>query len=221
MGRSQLLKDIVGGKEELENILLRLKIIVSDFDNSEINDWIKGELEGYDNTSNLPHYRIVTGVPKGHFLVNSQVHYKDSYVPVERLLDAEAVKNIKKVTVRDSIGTIYTFINRNNRSHYGKLIPTSYCHSISTHKIQVASMNIQVPINLISKIISIVRSKLVEVVMELEKEFENLDELDISSQIEERPSKIEKIIYNIEKIIFDDSIKVGDRNKFQDSTLGN
>lgn len=45
MARSQLLKDIVNGKENMESILLRLKVILSDLDSQPIIEWVNGELE--------------------------------------------------------------------------------------------------------------------------------------------------------------------------------
>ncbi|WP_257149697.1 hypothetical protein [Bacillus cereus] len=53
--------------------------------------------------------------------------------------------------------------------------------------------------------------------MELEKQYENLDELDIKSQVEEDKHKKEKVIFNIENIIFDGSIKMGNNNKIKRS----
>ncbi|WP_269800869.1 AbiTii domain-containing protein [Bacillus sp. SN10] len=49
MARSQLLKDVVSGQASLENILLRLKVILSDLDNDLTMSWIQGELHGYDS----------------------------------------------------------------------------------------------------------------------------------------------------------------------------
>jgi hypothetical protein len=56
--------------------------------------------------------------------------------------------------------------------------------------------------------------------MELEKQFDDLDQLDIKSQVEEDFSKKEQAIYNIEKIIYEGAITVGDKNKFNKTILG-
>lgn len=61
MARSQLLKDLVNGQETLENILLRLKVILSDLDNELIMNWIQGELQGFDTKEDIPTYRIKKG----------------------------------------------------------------------------------------------------------------------------------------------------------------
>ena len=53
--------------------------------------------------------------------------------------------------------------------------------------IQIINMTIEISFNLLDNIKSTVRSKLVDIVMELEKEFDNLDDYDLSSQVEEDP----------------------------------
>ena len=220
MARSQLLKDIVIGKEDIENVLLRLKIILSDLENTPINTWVKGELEGYTGIENLPPYRISKGKPTGTFIVNYSFQYTNDYVPLEHLISREQIDDLRTVHITDSIGTLSKLITGDGKSNYGKAIPTSYCYAISTEELQVANMKIEIPSNKINGIISIVRSKLVDVVMELEKEFENLDDLDISSQVKESPEKADKIVYNIEKIIFEETIKIGDKNKIKSSRFG-
>lgn len=219
MARSQLLKDIVTGKEDIESVLLRLKVILSDLNNDSINEWVKSELEGYDEDSILPSYRVVEGNPKGTFVVNYRTQNTNSYIPLDHLLKREEIKELTTVKITDNIGTLYKVLSKEG-NEYGKLIPTSYCYSISIPTLQILSMIIEVPQNILSGVTSSMKSKLVDIVMELEKEFENLDELDISSQIKEKPGKAEQITYNVEKIIFDGSIKLGDGNKVKNSGIG-
>lgn len=220
MARSQLLKDIVTGKDDIENILLRLKIILSDLHNDSINSWVKCELEGYNEESFLPPDRIVTGNPKGTYVINYRAQYSDSYIPLEHLLKKEEIQDITTVNITDSIGTLYKILS-NEEGGYGKLIPTAYCHAISIPTLQILNMTIDIPHNILNGVAARTRSKLVDIVMELEKDFENLDDLDISTQIKENPEKAVQTTYNVEKIIFDSSIKLGDKNKVKRSGIGN
>lgn len=219
MARSQLLKDIVSGKEDIENVLLRLKIILSDLNNSAIDSWLKGELEGYTDNSKLPPYRIVKGKPIGTFIVNFNNQNTNAYIPLEHLLTHENIDKLTIVNITDSIGTLYKVLS-NEKNTYGRVIPTSFCYDISIPTLQILNMTMVVPNNILNGITSSIRAKLVDVVMELEKEFENLDELDLSSQIIESPEKAEQIIINVERIIYDHSIEVGDGNRIKKSGIG-
>lgn len=221
MSRSQLLKDLVSSTTSIENILLRLKIILSDLDNETIMNWVNGELEGYKEKENLPNYRILTGSPMGTFIVNRKFKYTDAQVPLESLLPNDLVGEIKTLHVHDGIATVQTILNGDNRDKYAKQIPTSFCHSISRDGLQIAGMNVMIPSNQLEGIVSHVKSKLVNIIMELERQFENLDDLDIRPQLGNDTSKKAQMIYNIEKIIYEGSIEMGDKNKIKNSKLGN
>ncbi|MGH1092688.1 hypothetical protein ACQVUB_24575 [Bacillus mycoides] len=216
MARSQLLKDLVNGQETLENILLRLKVILSDLDNELIMNWIQGELQGFDTKEDIPTYRIIKGAPVGTFFVNYSTKYTNAQVPLEALIPQERIDQLTKMYINDSINTLQEAIDKD----YAKVIPTALCHAISTEELQIAGMSIKCPSNVLSKIVANVKSKLVDVILELEKQYENLDDLDIKSQVEMDENKKEQVIFNIENIIFDESIKMGDQNKVTGSKLG-
>jgi hypothetical protein len=80
-------------------------------------------------------------------------------------------------------------------------------------------MAAKVSLNQLSGIISNIKSKLIDIVLELEKDFDDLDSLDISTQLD----KIDKtqLTININNIVFDESIKIGDKNKVKKSPIGN
>lgn len=220
MARSQLLKDLVGGNVSIENILLRLKVILADLDNELIMNWVNGELQGYKDTNDVPKYRILRGTPIGTYLVNFTFKYTDAQVPLDTLLPQDLIDPLITLELRDSIAALQNILNGEGRDNFAKLIPTSICHGISKGELQIAGMKIRYGSNQLDGVISAVKSKLLEVVMELEKEYDNLDDLDIKSQVEQDSSKREQVIYNIEQIIYEGSIEIGDKNKFSKSKLG-
>jgi len=219
MARSQLLRDTVSGKESIENILLRLKVILSDLDNESIMNWVNGELEGYKDKDNIPPYRIFKGIITGTYWLNDTIKYTNQPVPLEFLIPKEKIEEIRTIKMKVSIAAIQNMLQGENKEKFGTVIPTAYCHSISTDDFQIAGMRLNFASNQLDGIVSRVKSKLVEVIMELETEFQNLDELDIRTQIEEKKSA-KQVIYNIENIIYDESIKVGDKNKMNKSRVG-
>ncbi|MDF9845395.1 MULTISPECIES: hypothetical protein [unclassified Paenibacillus] len=221
MSRSQLLKDLVGGKTSIESILMRLKIIMNDLNNDVIINWINGEFEGYNEKSEIPSYRVLKGVPTGTFMVNQSFTYKNSPVPLESLITKDQIDKISTVHIRDGIASIESILSGENRENFAKQVPTAFCHSISNIDLQIAGMIVKISSNQIEGIVSQVKSKLADIIMELEKTFDNLDELDIRPQLNDDVEKKEQVIYNIEKIIYGDSIEVGDKNKINKSRFGN
>ncbi|MEK3658875.1 hypothetical protein NSQ29_04895 [Paenibacillus sp. FSL F4-0236] len=220
MARSQLLKDLVGSNADLESVLTRLKIILTDIDNELLMNWIDGELRGYTENHELPGYRTISGVIIGTYVINYRTQYTNSEVPLELLLSQEMVDEIKVVNITDGIASIQKLLNGESRDRYAKQIPTAFCHKISKGTFQIAQMRVNIPSNNVEGIVANVKSKLVDVVMELEKQFDNLDDLDIKSQVEEDQIKREQVIYNIGQIVYEGSVEIGDGNKIKKSGIG-
>ncbi|WP_117170582.1 hypothetical protein [Paraliobacillus sediminis] len=220
MARSKLLGDVLDPSVNIENILFRLKVILSDLNNSYIDRWIRGELEGYKEVDELPEYRKTEGVVMGTFFVNNSVKYTNSNVPLEILIDSQKIKGIKTLHFHDSINSIQEHVNRDDNSTFEKIIPTAFCHHISSYSLQIGSMKVKASHTVFSGIISSVKSKLVEIIMELEKQFDNIDDLDISPQLDSHKVDTKEVTYNIEKIIFGDPISIGDGNRIEKSDIG-
>jgi hypothetical protein len=219
MSRSQLLIDLVGGKKDLESILLRLKVILSDLENDSLMKWIDGELKGYA-LDDVPDYRILKGVPKGNYIVNGIVQHTNANVPLLSLIDYSDYENLIRLKLTNNIASIQNIVGRDKNDSLSKVIPADYYHSISTYSLQITSLNIQFSLLQLDEVTSCVKHKLVEIIMELEKKFEKLDELDIQSQIEADPAKKEVITNKIINIIYDESITIGSGNKISKSEIG-
>lgn len=190
-----------------------MKIILSDLDNQAIMRWVNGELQGYKEVEYIPEYRIFKGSPTGTFLVNYKFKYTNAAVPIHSLLNLDEINKLITLNITDSIAVIQTILNGENRNNYGRVIFTSYCHAIPVETLQIASMRIMLSTNHLDGIVSFVKSKLVEVIMELERQFTNLDDLDIKTQIEKDKQKKEQVIYNIGEIIYKGSIEIGVKTK--------
>ena len=126
MARSQLLKDIVSGKENMESILLRLKVILSDLDSQPIIEWVNGELEGYKGkTDILPEYRVLKGTPIGTYIVNYNAKYTNAQVPLTLLIkDNEVYDNVITLHVIESFSAIQNMLNKEDRENISKMIDT-------------------------------------------------------------------------------------------------
>ena len=221
LGKSNLLKDLVNGTSTLENILLRLKVIFTDLEDEKILEWIDGEIRGYSE-QNLPQYRILTGQPMGTYIVNMRGKYTNSLVPLRPLISEETFEELCRVEITDGLVALENILNSDNRDNFNKMVPTEFCHGISTKALQILQMGIKISSIQLDSIILNAKVRLTEVIMTLEKSFDNIDELDISTQIEERPKEVQGVIYNIQSIVFGDTmeVEIGDRNRIDGSKIG-
>ncbi|MEK5217727.1 AbiTii domain-containing protein [Psychrobacillus sp. FSL H8-0487] len=223
MARSKLLTDLVSGSTSLENILLRLKVILSDLEDKKITEWLSGELEGYKEET-VPSYRILKGSPRGTYIVNNNYHYTDARVPLGSTgtLNDEAIDKLITMKYTDGLNVIQNILSSEDRNNLKMSISTDYCYRISTVNLQILNMSINFSSNQLDGIVSSVKAKLVDIIMMLEKTFENIDALDITSQIDENPQKTQQVIYNLQNIVYGDStdVEIGNGNKISGSKIG-
>lgn len=190
MARSNLLKDVISNSVSLETILLRLKVILSDLEDTSILEWIDGEIKGYKANDTVPTYRVIEGRPIGTFLVNQSAKYTNALVPLNfTKLPEEYIQEMLTINIRDGISTIEKNLNSENRDQLGRPIPTEICHSISSPQLQIVAMDVMFAANDFENIITYVKNKVVDIILTLEKNIsiEAIDSLDISTSIDKTP----------------------------------
>lgn len=219
MGYSRLTKDLASSNVDLESVFFRLRIILNDIDDIDLMEWIKGEMSGYEDYNKLPDYRILHGEPIGTFFTDPRVKHSNVNVPVETILNSKEIDNIKKIALYMSISNIQRVLNSEERDSLSIQIPTAYCHSISTQQLQIIKMNIPISSVQLGDIISKVKNKLLQIILELEKRFDGLDDLDISFQLKNDEEK-QKLSSKFNQIVNNNYIEIGDGNKISNSEIG-
>lgn len=218
MAKSQLLKDSVSIDTPLETILFRLKVILDDLDDSVISAWVKSEVEGYEDKEMLPPYRILNGRIMGTYLANGQFMIKNAEIPLLTVLPEEEVNTWRTLHITNEISSLEKSLQANSGG-LSKSIPTEFCHLISTPDMQIVEMATIANVTQVNRIVSKVRSKIIDIILELEKKFVNLDDMDIRSQLEFNDIDRQQIIFHLGNIIYEGSIEIGDKNKINKSTI--
>lgn len=200
MAKSQLIKDIAIKKISLEEGLQRLLIISSDLGNDELKNWLVGELNGYSNKAELPEYRknigshiIYSGI-NGSFKVKN-VTLPNYYLPekfseiVEQTPFRTSIRGIEKVLKKDGpVGEDLTMLSDSVYKKTG-----IQCYRIFKEYSRVS----------IEEIISNVKNKLILLLLDLEREFGNLDNLDIDTK-DITIDKSRKVEESMKRIFYDD-----------------
>ncbi|MCY8489349.1 hypothetical protein [Bacillus atrophaeus] len=219
MARSQILKDLVSGDYNLESVLLRLKIILSDLENEAINNWIDSEIQGYESIEDVPSYRILDGQPIGTFILGNLHHglkHTNAQIPIGHL-PKDIKDELLTLHLTDGLLGIKSLLK--SEGTIAKSVPTEFCHRISNERMLVTGMNIVFSKNQIQGVIASIKNKLMNILLKIEKEFGNLDSLDTFAE-ETDTQALQNIEQYIINVIFDKSIKIGDHNKIKSSNIG-
>ena len=123
------------------------------------------------------------------------------------------------VPVLDGVRTIEKYANNALGQEYGKDLTWASSLVYKFSGIQCYSIKQVVPINHFENIINSLKTKLIKILIEIEKAYGCVDELDINTD-EKNSDEIKEINATINNYIYvDKSVKIGDKNKFEESDI--
>ena len=221
MTKSNVIKNLAENTISVETALNRLLVISVDINNSELHEWAKHELLGYDTLEKLPDYREKTSQYIEYSGVTGNFQVTNAPLPLS-LFPEKYHKNITTVNFVEGIATIEQNANNVSRAHY-ILDLTQYAGIIAeetSDKIQCASISLVIPKSYYQEILNNVKTRLIEIFIRLEKEFGNLDSLDIDTtgRSKGEVNKINKQI-NV-NIHTENSPTIGDNNHISKNQVG-
>ncbi|RWI90549.1 MAG: hypothetical protein EOR22_23705 [Mesorhizobium sp.] len=158
---------VLSDDTELSSILLRLRFLASRLGSEPLEDWVKYETSGYPPGVDVPAYRIVAVSFKGTFSGPFNSGIQNAPIP-PHLIEKYASESWTRHRVRESIAGVEELaksetlgINASNLMLLlqGKIYPDWACNSISG-EISVVAMK---------EIKQVVRSRVLDLTIELEK----------------------------------------------------
>lgn len=228
MAKSQIIKELANGNVDTQTALKRTKVLLQEFDDKKILEWINCEIEGYPSTDNLPEYRKISGQLYGTYFKGSMAsHMTYNHVPLPLGdMPSDDIKLLLTTNITQGIEALNCMIaeseKKDNRG-LSKVVPADYYPIIATYNndpymiIVTATVELNMP--QIRNIFPKVENKLLDILRYLEKQFGNLDELDIDVESKSK-KELEEIVNHISVIIYNDqSVTIGDNNKIKDSNI--
>lgn len=228
MAKSKIIKDIANGTTDTQTALKRTKVLLQELNNSDLLQWINYEIEGYPDGAILPQYRVINGQLYGSYIKGSMAaHMKCSHVPIPLGNFSDEVKRkILTAEITQGISALKTILEdnkHNDQSGLMKPIPPEWYSQIALANndpyMILSSAYVLLNMPEIMNIFPKVENKLLDILSYLEKQFGNLDDLDIDidSKSDEEIKNITNEIYVL--IYNDKSITLGDNNKIKDAEI--
>jgi hypothetical protein len=162
--------------KSLEQALLQTKVLAYQLDNKNLIDWTNAELNGYE-VKNVPDYRVV---PCGLYGSMTNGYYRYNHMQIPTLhLEMDKIKELGVARLNQSITGLEHLIKEDNNSDVlisplspefialiiNKKIPTNGYFAETAQK-EIAKSSIK-------QVVSAIRSKLLDFMLELKKEIGN------------------------------------------------
>lgn len=228
MAKSEIIKELANGTIDTQTALKRAKVLLQELDNDDVLRWINYEIEGYATDLDVPEYRKIGGQLYGSYFKGSMMsHMKYTHVPLPLgKMPTESKQALLVTDITQGIETLKRMVTESEQSETKTLargIPADFYPYIATCNndpyMIITSASIELNMPQILNIFSKVESILLDILFYLEKQFGNLDELDIDTTTKNE-DEIKEIIEHIQVIIYNNhSVSIGDNNKIKDSTI--
>lgn len=213
MARSKIIVDLVNGVCDVNTALKRLTVLLFDFKNDDIKNWVNYELCGYGDECKIPEYRKIYGELYGTFLIRNVIHKN---VPLPTNESDEFLMEYKSIKIYDPISF---FCKSDFDKEFKISVPPELYGNIkqSTNIDSIIVADVRFGSSVKDKVISNVEKIALDILLELEKEYGNLDGYDIDVTTTSDIKRVEDIIFKI--IYNDNSITIGDNNKLKNTTI--
>lgn len=216
MKRSKIIIDLIKNEIDISQALEILSLLLEDIKDKKIKNWVNKEINGYDSKDELPPYRIVnaslTGTLKSYTQVISHVN-----IPI----DPNEEKILSKHKVLCGINELLQMSEAEKENDQHSLyIPVNIAYintvALIDDSFEITHASLHLSLYAYTNIIGKLKSKILSILKELEKNYGNLDEyyIDFSSSKKENivSQKIINIIYK--------PVSIGDDNKIDKSIIG-
>lgn len=221
MARSNIIKDFTSSDISIEIALKKLRVLFSSLNNEKLTNWAKCELEGYESGSDIPSYRVVRGRLLSTLIVGSVydgVKYTNYPLTLANL-PPELSKEILTSNVLQSVSSLESIVNQKT-STQKPIPPTVYpqLQILCGINANIMSAHVEFDYTVTQDVISKINGKILDTLLTLEKEFGNLDDLDIDISTKGE-DEIQNIVQHIQVTLYDNSISIGDNNKIKNSHI--
>ena len=226
MAKSKLIKDIVSGQIYLTQALDRLIVIAMEISDTNLLEWAKKEKNGYSKDDEIPEYRNIALRPIGTYQMLGYGYlqtYKNQTLATIGV-DEEFRQHINSCKEKSSIPTIESNISAIEKGDIiGFPIPPEmfYMFEEGTN-IQLINAVLAVDKPSLSKIIDCTKTKLIEILTLLEKNFGSLDsfDIDVRDYDNDEMSTLKDALLNILQDKPNTNIYIISNSKVKDTNIG-
>lgn len=217
----EIINELIDSEKSITSALLKTKVLASKLKNFELLNWTNNELSGYLNIESeaLPKYRIsgcniIGSYLSGNYKVNNQA------IPTKGL-PKKAEELISNFYFHQGIATLEAMEKESNSGQIEQLFPSEIQTLIENNLkkkgnpfIQIIKVKKVASIRVITQILSVVRSKLLDFMLKINEEFESV------TNIEELKTENEKITFIMNQTIINtngdgNTVNTGDSNNFE------
>jgi len=170
---SDIINELMDYNAPISGALLKTKVLASRISHPELSAWVEEELGGYKEHSIVPDYRQTSGIPTGNYM-NGNLQYSKAQIPIGHLNEEENTI-LTEITIRESISSVEGMIGKKGLKFSVSSQRTNYLENtirmLGNPYFQILSVYLDLPASFLTSILSGVRTKLLDFMLEVENQF--------------------------------------------------
>jgi hypothetical protein len=193
---NDIVNELVDSEKSISSPLLKTKVLATRIKNTHLLDWVNSELNGYDNAEEIPDYRTFTCSLSGSY-INGYYRFSDQAFPTAGLPES-IIDSYREMSFAQSISALESLKNKDGGTLQASLSAEMIgmlersIKKMGNPYMQILSAHKTVSDNVLTQIISVVRSKLLDFMLKIEEEFGTVTDI---QELKNNNSRITSIMH--------------------------
>lgn len=213
MSKSRIIKQLINDEVELTEVFRRVYVLANDINNNAVKDWARRELDGYQKEEDIPSYRVFHSTDVKYSGINGSYQVTNVPLPLG-YLSIESVAKIKEIQCREPIAELCEHA-KSTRELYRDV--TFLAPEVERNSsdgimgIQCVEIKQMINVGCYKKIVERIKNQLLDILLEFEKSFGCLDDLDIDTS-KLKKKELNELFANLGVIINANKVKIKGSN---------
>lgn len=165
--------------QSLEGALLKTQVLASRLANTELKKWVTNELKGYSDTSLLPEYRKAKANPIAD--IDDGMNYEANAPLPVTIFSRRIADLLIKFSIYQGVQSLEQTANGEHGEYIIKQFAEDFCAWLSREaqqngqRINIHNVRVHIHVSELSQALGAIRTRLLELMLELEKQYPNLE----------------------------------------------
>jgi hypothetical protein len=176
---TEIIDTLSDDTKSLTTPLLKVKVLATRIGNESLLKWVNNELDGYKTSDSVPEYRKAKGNPRGNI---RQGYYQEENVTLPLLIFGEKIaKRLVQFPLDQGVKALESIATGESGDTMVKQYGADFCAFLTDaarkngQSVEVTHAWTEVHVSEVIQSLSEIRNKLLELLLEVEKEYPNFD----------------------------------------------
>ena len=174
-----IIDELTDSKVNLGSVFLKVQVLAHKLKNAKLKEWVYDESNGYKSSTDVPAYRIIPSMVIGN-IIHGNAKYTNIQLSINGIKDKYNV-DLNEIRLRNSVAALEKMVCKEDNLSIP--VPTGLYNAISenydSYYTSVISAGQVVSLNSVEGVISSIKSRLLQFLMDIADELGEGDKVDI------------------------------------------